>query len=169
MSLLIPQLNRRRLASACALIVFLAVWGYASLIVAPALGAKLKQGISLQSGPRTNIVLGTPYTYRFQVVTNKSYRRAGIALVATENPARYLKIVNLIAHRPLLVTFHVMFCTTRNMTNEGLATSVIAPPSHKEAAHTLFGGTFPLTPVPNQTPNETRCNLAQQPGGIFGS
>lgn len=127
----------------------------------------LKQGVYLQRGPRTNVQLDTPYVYQLAIVSNKSYKRATVLLFVTENPARYAKTVNLVAHQPLVIRFPVTFCTTTAMTTEGLGISVVAPPSHKHAAHRVFGTTLPLSPAPNQRPNEALCNPAAQPGGII--
>jgi hypothetical protein len=126
-------------------------------------GHKPKPGIWL-SGPLTNLLFDTPYTYHVTVISAKSYKHAYVSIHA---PFCFdQQTINLTAYQAWRGSFTVAFPST----GEGLKSigvELVSPITSKGAA-VLYHKTYPVALGPDQTtmptPTEDLC-----PNPLFGS
>jgi hypothetical protein len=120
---------------------------------------KLAPGIYL-IGPSRNIKLLTPYTYRLEVVSPKTYNNATV--IVGSGPARFSKVQQRVDLQANVLwissSMTITFYNTAFMTSEGIQAGVNVPRKAGSLYYNnLFTKAFSLTPAPeSQQPPSTR-------------
>jgi hypothetical protein len=126
-------------------------------------GHKPKPGIWL-SGPLTNLLFDTPYTYHVTVISAKSYKHGYVSVGVPFCVVQ--KEINLTADQAWRGNFTVTFLST-NESIRGIGVELVSPITSKGAA-VLYHKTYPVALVPGRvpkpTPTEDVC-----PNPLFGS
>jgi hypothetical protein len=122
-------------------------------------------GLSL-TGPLSNIMLCTKYSYRVNVLSDVSYKETVVTLHADGAALpQQLKNIHLTAHRRWTGIFSETFTTTAQMSKLEVGVTVLPP--HR-GYKTLFHKVYAVTPATSQPPNPAQfCGNAPPPS--FGS
>jgi hypothetical protein len=128
-----------------------------------------KQGVSIVAGPRTNVQLHRPYTYKFRITTDRAYKEAFVMFVS---PSACLtktsKVMKLAAHMPATTTLSITFLNTYVMQRAGIEVAITSSPNGKKA-HFILSKTFSLTPaLPNHSTDVFTLGQCPNLGGGGG-
>jgi hypothetical protein len=101
------------------------------------------------TGPLTNLLFYTSYTYTVEVVSATSYKHADVEFNAPSSFCLINKPSNLVAHQPWKGSFTVAF-EPPDPTNHGFYVAVLAPPTAKSDTRTVSNKIEEPTFAPNQ-------------------
>jgi hypothetical protein len=122
--------------------------------LAPAAGASLRPGIYI-SGPLTNVLLETKYTYKVTVVSKKSYSDATVEFdVPASGCYPTFDHMKLRAHRPWTGSFTTEYIRSSRL-SQGIAVAVVVVPPHHGFTTAMLKH-FPVTLAPGQVENPLR-------------
>jgi hypothetical protein len=124
-----------------------------------------KQGVSIVAGPRTNVQLHRPYTYKFRITTDRAYKEALVEFVLPSACRTASKVMKLAAHTPATTTLSITFLNTYVMQRQGIQVAITSSPNGKKA-HFILSKTFPLTPaLPNHSTDVYTLGQCPKSGG----